>query len=293
MAKKVIGKSPFEKMMDGGKNKIDGKTVRVVSIDKISPDKKQPRKSIEPHGEDIKNLGDSIRKNGFIQLVTVRKSENEYIIVAGERRYHAAKVAGIKKIPVMVMDKKTDAKTVALLQVEENVQRKDLTVIEEANAYLRLKAEFGMTQKEIAEMSARPKGHISKFLKIATLPEEIKSAEGVSARVLYDLACLSTPEILTVWDEIEKNPSIQNFEKAVIQKEEEKIEHKDEGILPEDKPSPLVLDVTTGNGKTKLTDAIEFLSEHAPNYLENLLSTPQKNRVIQDFEDFSLPDDEL
>lgn len=210
-------------------NVIDGKRVRMVGIDAIKPDPNQPRKNIDPDGADIKELAESIKKHGFINFITVRENgQKNYIIVAGERRFTAAKVAGLDKIPVMVLaDDKQDVDC-ALLQLEENLQREDLSYFEEAEAYLRLKSEFGLQQKEIAAMVKKDQRYISQTLNLAKISAEIRqeidSAETKIARqVVWDLAGFNEEQQKLLWGKIKKSPTMAELQKVAkkLQKAEE------------------------------------------------------------------------
>lgn len=224
-------------------NVIDGKRIRLVPISQISPDPQQPRKHIAPDDPHIQELAGSIQKHGFINFISVVEvSPKKYVVVAGERRLTAAKVAGLEKIPVMIIAQEKSEVERALIQLEENLQREDLSPFEEADAYERLKSEFGLQQKDIVAMVKKPKSYVSQMLSIRKIAPEIQqdmqeSETPVAKRVLWDLAGLAPEMQGDVWKKIKSDPTISNFEKNIkrLQKkaESQKAEKEEDGIDPE------------------------------------------------------------
>jgi ParB family chromosome partitioning protein len=162
-----------------------------VDIDLLQPNKFQPR----THMDDgrIEELARSIRSNGVIQPIVVRKAENGYEIVAGERRWRASQRAGLLKVPVVVRDIPDDRLLAAALI--ENIQREDLNPIEEAHAYRRLSDEFGLTQEQIAESVGKDRSSIANYVRLLRLPSEVR--EHVGGRTLsmgHARALLSLPD---------------------------------------------------------------------------------------------------
>ena len=217
---------------DKKNNVLDNKKVRSVLISSVTPDPNQPRKNITPDSSDIKELAESIKKHGFINFITIREhGEQNYIIVAGERRYWAAKMAGLERIPAFVIAKEQSAEEYALVQLEENLQREDLTYFEEADAYERLIKEFGLQQKDIVEKMKKDKGYISKMLRLSKISKDVRKEiesfkMAVSRDVLWDLASFSENEQKTVWEKIKHDPTSTSLKKVV--KASEKIEEKEE-----------------------------------------------------------------
>ena len=217
-------------------NVIDGKRVRMVALDSIKPDPNQPRKNIDPHSEEIKELAESIKKYGFINFITVRENgPRDYIIVAGERRFTAAKVAGLDKIPVMVLADDKQEVDYALLQLEENLQRSDLSYFEEAEAYQRLRTEFGLQQKEIAVLVKKDQRYISQTLNLTKVPPEIRreidTAETRIARqVVWDLATFNEEQQKNIWEKIKHSPTMAELQKVAkkIQKAAEAVSQESE-----------------------------------------------------------------
>ena len=121
----------------------------------------------------LKELSDSIRANGIVQPPVVRRrADGKYELIAGERRTRAAIMAGLKKIPVVLAD--ADDRKAAEMGVIENIQRKDLNVIEEAEGYRLLKEQFGITQEDVAERVGKSRPAIANALRLLELPDEVK-----------------------------------------------------------------------------------------------------------------------
>ena len=141
-----------------------------IEINKIVNNASQPRHDFNE--EDLRELGASIEQHGILQPLLVRPIEGgKYEIIAGERRWRAAKIAGLKKVPVIVKDL-TDKESFELAIIE-NVQRNDLNPIEEAEAYQRLIEEFGLTQIEVADRVGKDRVTISNAIRLLRLPKEI------------------------------------------------------------------------------------------------------------------------
>ena len=143
-----------------------------VDIDLLRPNKFQPRTAMDDGRLD--DLARSIKANGIIQPIVVRKVGDGYEIVAGERRWRASQRAGLLKVPVAVRDIPDDRLlAVALI---ENIQREDLNPIEEAHAYRRLADEFHLTQEQIADSVGKDRSSIANYLRLLKLPHEIRES---------------------------------------------------------------------------------------------------------------------
>ena len=143
-----------------------------VSISDLSRNPYQPRQHFSE--EKLEELADSIKKNGIIQPVAVRQSKsdtNKYEIVAGERRWIAAQRAGLHEIPVNILEL-SDVESLEVAIVE-NIQRDDLTPIEEARGYKRLSEEFKYDHENISKLMSKSRSHISNTLRLLTLPEDV------------------------------------------------------------------------------------------------------------------------
>ena len=169
------------------------KEVVELYLDDIIPNRFQPREVFNE--EALKELSDSIKEHGVIQPIIVRKIGDKYEIIAGERRYKATTMAGLTKIPAIIrnLDDK-EASKVALL---ENLQRKDLTAIEEARTYQKILELDSMTQEELGRTMGKSQAAIANKMRLLTLPDEVQEAllyDRISERHARSLLNLSTSE---------------------------------------------------------------------------------------------------
>jgi ParB family chromosome partitioning protein len=135
----------------------------------IHPNRYQPRSRFAP--EELEELADSIRSQGVIQPLLVRKADSGYELVAGERRLRAARLAGLDTVPVVVRDL-SDAEVLEI-SIVENIQREDFNPVEEADAYHRLMTEFGLTQDQVATRVGKSRSAVANFLRLRHLPPPI------------------------------------------------------------------------------------------------------------------------
>ena len=148
-----------------------------VDTDLLRPNKFQPRTHMDD--ERIEDLARSIRANGIIQPIVVRRAATGYEIIAGERRWRAAQRAGLMKVPVVVREIPEDRLlAVALI---ENIQREDLNPIEEAVAYRRLSDEFHLTQEQIADAVGKDRSSIANYVRLLRLPQEVRASVSSNA----------------------------------------------------------------------------------------------------------------
>ena len=160
-----------------------------VNVENIEANPHQPRKSF--NSERLKQLSESIREDGLLQPVVVRKKGDKYQLIMGERRLQAARLAGVPKVPVVIKQvKDVDSLRLALV---ENIQREDLNAIEVAFAYRALVATFGLTQSDLAGLIGRDRSSVANSLRLLNLPEEVQQMivdeqlTGGHARVLLAL----------------------------------------------------------------------------------------------------------
>lgn len=173
MARKTGLGSKFDSIFDDGAGLLDSPEsagIITLKINDIEPNKEQPRKEFDP--EQLNMLAGSITKHGVIQPLTVREKNGAYQIVAGERRWRAAKIAGLSEVPVRIMEL-TDSET-AQIALIENLQREDLNPIEEANGYKILSEKYGLKQEEIASSVGKARSSITNAMRLLDLPEEVK-----------------------------------------------------------------------------------------------------------------------
>ncbi len=152
-------------------NQLQESDLKQVPLDRIQPGKYQPRRDVDSTG--LEELAESIRSQGIIQPIVIRLVGNDkYEIVAGERRWRAAQLAGLKEIPALIKEIPDEAAiAVALI---ENIQREDLNAIEEAMALHRLSQEFSLTHQQIATIVGKSRATISNLLRLLVLPPEVK-----------------------------------------------------------------------------------------------------------------------
>jgi len=232
MIKKGLGRG-LSSLIGDNKNNI---TQKKISISDIVRNKYQPRKHFDK--EKLLELTNSIKERGIIQPIVVRQrktSENEYEIVAGERRWLAAQNAGLNEVPVVIIDV-NDEQSLEFAIVE-NIQRQDLNIIEEAEGYKRLMDEFGYNHEKISKFVGKSRSHIANSLRILTLPKDILDLVQngkLSAGHARTLVGASNPTLL-VKKIIENNFSVRQVENLVKKfKQNPKIqlvEKKDINIL--------------------------------------------------------------
>jgi ParB family chromosome partitioning protein len=171
-----------------------GAAPRALSVDLLEPGPFQPRGKIDP--EALKELTDSIRTSGVLQPILARPHPTErhrYQIIAGERRWRASQLAGLREIPVLLRDL-TDAEAMAAALVE-NLQRQDLNPIEEADGYRRLINEFSLTQEQLGVAVGKSRPHIANALRLLNLPKSVRhDVETGAITAGHARALLSHPE---------------------------------------------------------------------------------------------------
>lgn len=174
MAKKGLGKGLDALFAEEENNK----NVLEVKITEVMPNKNQPRKNFDE--DKLEALAESVKEHGIIQPIIVKKSGQFYTIIAGERRWRAAKIAGLKKIPVIVRDyEEVEIREIALI---ENLQREDLNPIEEALGYRSLMDEYNLTQEQISERLGKSRSAIANSVRLLTL-DDYTSAKLVAGEI--------------------------------------------------------------------------------------------------------------
>ena len=158
---KIVKNEPVTEI----KSQNNEKNLLFISIEKIIRDPDQPRKQFNE--DKIKELAISIKKHGLIQPIILRKySEEEYRIVAGERRWRASQIAGLNLMPSIILPSDLDKNEVSLI---ENIQREDLTIIEEANAYINLIEKNQYSHEQLASIVGKSRSHVTNILRILSL----------------------------------------------------------------------------------------------------------------------------
>ena len=153
-----------------GSPSVAAEQVTSLPIQKVEPNPLQPRKLFDE--EELQTLSESIAQHGIIQPLTVRKGQNGfYQIIAGERRWRAARMAGLRTVPVVVID--ADDRTVMELALVENLQRQDLNPMEEAMGFKQLMEEYGLTQEQVAEKVSKSRSAVANALRLLNLSSPI------------------------------------------------------------------------------------------------------------------------
>ena len=169
----VVGDDKKSKEAESAPAKSEVKTtdgITKVEIIKVEPNRKQPRKNFNEDA--LAELADSIKQYGIIEPVVVQDRKDHYEIIAGERRWRAAKIAGLKEIPVVI--KNYTDEEILLLSLLENIQREDLNPIEEAETYERLISEFGFTQDQVADKVSKNRSTVTNSLRLLKLAPPVR-----------------------------------------------------------------------------------------------------------------------
>lgn len=166
---------------------IESEIIQIINIDKIKPNENQPRKNFEY--DKIKELADSILNNGLLQPIIV---DNNFQIIAGERRWRACKLAKVLEIPVII--KNLDARESMEIALIENIQRTDLTVMEEARGFKYLVENFNYTAEKLAERLGKSRSHIANLLRLNNLPQSIQDKVNENILSMGQARCLINHE---------------------------------------------------------------------------------------------------
>ena len=188
----------------------------ILKINEVEPNKDQPRKNFNE--EALQELSDSIKQHGIVQPLVVSKKDDYYEIIAGERRWRAAKMAGLKEIPVVIKDySPQEIMEVALI---ENIQREDLNPVEEARAYQRLIKEYDLKQEEVAEKVSKSRTAVTNSLRLLKLDDRVldmlieETLSSGHARTLLGIAD-NDRQYETALKAAEENISVRETEKLV------------------------------------------------------------------------------
>ena len=217
-------------LLSNTKQNIEG--VKKINISNIKPNKNQPRKKF--NSTELKELSSSIKSQGLIQPILVRKIEDDnFEIIAGERRWRASQLAGVHEIDCIVKDFKED--NIFETALIENIQREDLNVIEEAEAYKKLINLKNIKNEEIAKKIGKSTSHISNLIRILELDKEIQNMviEGLLS-MGHARALIGVPDAISKAKEIiEKKLSVRDVEKITskFKKSKKSVSSKDPNIL--------------------------------------------------------------
>ena len=262
----------------------------MMNITKVEPNREQPRKKFDEDA--LLELAESIKQYGVLQPLLVQEREDYYEIVAGERRWRAAKIAGIKEIPVII--KKLTRQEIMEISLIENIQREDLNPIEEALAFKRLLTEFNLKQDEVAERVSKSRTAVTNAMRLLKLNEKVQQmvidemlTTGHARALLgiedqeqqYIIAQKIFDEKLSVRDTEKLVKSLQN-EKKKKKEEKEKIDPKLEAVyhdLEEQKKGILGTEVCTNHKDAKKGKLeIEYYSQDELDRIIDMIRTIQK-----------------
>lgn len=214
-----------------GKESASSKTGEtILKINEVEPNKKQPRKFFNE--EALMELSDSIKQHGIVQPLVVKKQKDYYEIIAGERRWRAAKMAGLKEVPVVIKDySPQEIMEVALI---ENIQREDLNPVEEAKAYQNLIKEYNLKQEEVANRVSKSRSAITNSLRLLKLCDPVLNyliEETISSGHARALLALDDPEkqVSAAEKIVKEHLSVRETEKLVknLNQPEKKVPKKE------------------------------------------------------------------
>lgn len=167
----VLGKGLEALIPTGDETGSASGAYRSIPLDMILPNPMQPRRQFDDGG--LAELAESFKSQGILQPIIVKSKDHGYILIAGERRYRAARLAGLEKIPAIVQDEKEDADMLQMALVE-NLQREDLNPMETAEAFRRLIDDAGMTQNQLAARVGKSRAAVANSLRLLGLPDKVK-----------------------------------------------------------------------------------------------------------------------
>lgn len=205
-------------------NSTDEAAVSTLAVSEIEPNRGQPRKQFDPAA--LADLADSIRQHGVLQPLVVRPMpDGSYQLVAGERRWRAARMAGLSQVPVVIKEL-SDSETMALALIE-NLQREDLNAIEEAMGYRDLMENFGLTQEQVSAKVGKSRPVVTNALRLLGLPEEVRGllSEGkLSAGHARALLSLGEEELIrqAAADTVKKGLSVRQVEALAKRQKQQK-----------------------------------------------------------------------
>ena len=281
MAKKALGKGLGSLMGTAEAETAALEPDSTLKITQIVPNKDQPRKLFKE--AELSELSDSIKQNGILQPLLVRKKGTKYEIVAGERRYQAAKLAGLEEVPVIIKDI-SDAEVFKLALIE-NLQRADLSPLEEARGYKQLIKERSLTQDEVAKLVSKSRSAVTNTLRLLDLPEDVQQfvEDGlITAGHARAILAVPSPEgrVKLAQKVVDEKLSVRQTENLapLFSVNEETVVRKREPLPPSFKRAArtlrMALDtnvkVKNVRGKNKLE--IEFADDEQLAHLVNLLS---------------------
>ena len=229
---------------------------RKSPVELLTPNPRNPRKNFSD--DELQNLANSIRERGIIQPILVRTiagTADAYEIVAGERRWRAAQLVGLHEVPIVIIE--AGDKEALEIAIIENVQRSDLSAIEEAQGYEQLGQEFGYTQTDLARVIGKSRSHVANTLRLLKLPEKTRNmlaAGDISAGHARALLSVQDPDSLAKRI-VEQGMTVRNVEK-IAQLEAERNTHAASGAEPKGEKETRAKDASTLALEQALADAL-------------------------------------
>ncbi len=230
-----IGKGLDALIPSGGVNKTPEKTSKVtdkdgvvnVKISKVEPNREQPRKNFDEDA--LQELAESIKQFGVLQPILVQERDDYYEIIAGERRWRAANIAGLKEVPVIIRNL-TEQEIVEIALIE-NIQREDLNPIEEAQAYKRLLTEFNLKQDEVAERVSKSRTAVTNSMRLLKLSDDVQQMvidEMITTGHARALLAIEDPEqqYILAQKVFDEKLSVRDIEKLVKNLGKTKVQKK-------------------------------------------------------------------
>lgn len=213
----------------------DGGGVSTLPMTLIEPNREQPRKMFE--AEAMRELTKSIAMHGVVTPITVRKTDHEYYqIIAGERRWRAARSAGLTEIPALVIE--ADDKTVMELALIENLQRQDLNPVEEAEGYQSLMTEYGLTQEQVAERVGKSRPSVANALRLLALPQDARDMVATGT-----LSAGHARAVLSIKDAAQRTPDVLEKMAGMSVRQAEKFAREiSRNPAPKTPPAPFAVD---------------------------------------------------
>ena len=212
----AVGEAKVKKSSQEVEKEEKGGQETIVKITMVEPNRKQPRKNFDEDA--LQELSDSIKQFGLIQPILVQDRKDHYEIIAGERRWRAAKMAGLKEVPVIIRN--YTEREIMEISLIENIQREDLNPIEEAQAYKRLLEEFHLKQDEVAERVSKSRAAVTNSMRLLKLTDEVQQMlidDMISTGHARALLAIENPEEqYTVAQKIfDEKLSVRDVEKLV------------------------------------------------------------------------------
>lgn len=257
-----VGKTSAPTKKESSEKAVDGV---LVNINKVEPNREQPRKNFDEDA--LLELSESIRQFGVLQPLLVQDKKDYYEIIAGERRWRAAKIAGLKEVPVIIKDL-TDQEVVEISLIE-NIQRENLNPIEEAFAYKRLLTEFDLKQDEVAERVSKSRTAVTNSMRLLKLDERVQQM------VIDDMITTGHARALLGIDDPEKQYTTaqQIFDEKLSVRETEKLVKK----IQQEKENPDLKEDKTAKIDPKLQAIFHDLEEKMKIILGTKVAINQKD----------------